>query len=374
MPKEWIFTHCHIQFGTIIALVRFMRGNKPSKKKIPFSVSDSLHKYLTNYNRVTHLPIQYKDMNRHIASVPLINQYNQDTLWETVYYEAREQQEIEKSLCEIYALLKTDGDTDVIEHLSIARIDYCTFGNTKPYRIRVINRLNDNYDHYYIKQTDASRIYGLELEEILSPNQVGYLVDKETLIEEHVAGIPGDDFMKHHLKVAEFNQIRIAKEFIKFTERCFVRLLGDMRSYNYIVDITPDIEGSQYRIRAIDFDQQSYEGRKNFYLPQYFKENNPIIGLGLKFLSHESVKQYQLEERSLIATRAKTSRSRLNRLLKCMISDELSDVRKIHQLRKELSLHHKNISFDHCESMGDIVLANLRLVLQKEFKQSIIDI
>jgi len=38
------------------------------------------------------------------------------------------------------------------------------------------------------------------------------------------------------------NKIRFAKEFVKFNERCFVRLLGDMRSYNFVVDITPDIE------------------------------------------------------------------------------------------------------------------------------------
>ena len=50
-----------------------------------------------------------------------------------------------------------------------------------------------------------------------------------------------------------------------------------MRSYNFVVDITPDIEDFQYRIRAIDFDQQSYEGRKNLYLPQFFKENIPLV-------------------------------------------------------------------------------------------------
>ena len=79
------------------------------------------------------------------------------------------------------------------------------------------------------------------------------------------------------------------------------RLLGDMRSYNFVVAVTPDIEGSQFRLRAIDFDQQSYEGRKNFYLPQYFRENNPIIFLGIEHMEPETVKQYQLEERSLIA-------------------------------------------------------------------------
>ena len=348
-----------------------MAGNKPSKKKIAYSPSKRLIKYLNSHNRQTELPIQYADMQRHIASVPLIDKDGNDTLWETMYYDDWEREELGRSLCRIYALLKTDGDTQVIDHLEVARIDFCTFGNTNPYRIRIINRLNDNYDHFYVKKIDASRIYGLELEDLISPNRLEYLIDRQTLIEEHIAGIPGDDFMKRNMEVEVFDEIRIAKEFIKFTERCFVRLLGDMRSYNYIIDITPDIEGSQYRIRAIDFDQQSYEGRKNFYMPQYFKENNPIINLGLKHLSPETVTQYQLEERSLIARRAKASSARLNTLLKCMVSDKISSPQKIAQLKKELATHHKSHIFDECNSMGQLVYNNIELVIQKEFTQSI---
>ena len=93
------------------------------------------------------------------------------------------------------------------------------------------------------------------------------------MIEEHIPGIPGDVFITDHLQDPNINVIRLAKEFVKFNERCFVQLLGDMRSYNYVVNIIPDIEDFQYRIRAIDFDQQSYEGRKNLYLPQFYKEN-----------------------------------------------------------------------------------------------------
>ncbi len=76
-------------------------------------------------------------------------------------------------------------------------------------------------------------------------------------------GFPVIVFIQQMMKEPQTNKIRLAKEFVKFNERCFVRLLGDMRSYNFVVDITPDIEDYQYRIRAIDFDQQSYEGRKN---------------------------------------------------------------------------------------------------------------
>lgn len=351
-----------------------MQGNKPSKKKISFGLQSRLKGYLKIYNTFADLPIHYSDLQRYIANTPLISSSGVDTLWETVYYSDFEYSEYNKALCEIYALLKTDGNLEAIEHLEVARIDYCTFGNTNPFRIRIINKLNDNYDHFYIKRVDSSRIYGLELERLLSPNFVSYLVDKETLVEEHIAGIPGDDFMTHYLSDSEFDNTRIAKEFIKFNERCFVRLLGDMRAYNYIVDITPDIEGSQYRFRAIDFDQQSYEGWKSFYLPQYFKGNNPIIQMGMKHISPAAVAQYQLEERSLIGLRAKSSSGRLSSLLKCMINDSISFPQKISRLKEELAHHHRNNRFLSCKNMGEIVFTNIELVLQKEFKQSIIDI
>ncbi len=350
-----------------------MQLNKPSKKKKIFPPSETLDGYLSQYGRKDTLPIQYEDMLRYMASTQLVDSSGKDTLWETVYFDQSESEDINQSLCEIYALLKTEGNTEVIEHLSVARIDFCTFGNTKPFRIRIINRINDNYDHFYIKQIDSSRIYGLELEGILSPNRVSYLTYGKTLIEEHVAGVPGDDFMNHYLDVPKFDQIRIAKEFIKFNERCFVRLLGDMRAYNYIVDITPDIEGNQYRFRAIDFDQQSYEGWKSFYLPQYFKENNPIIYLGIDHLKSEAVRQYQLEERSLIARRARSSKTRLNQLLDCMCSDTISSTEKVKKLSQDLADHHNTDIFYSCTSMGEIVLANLKLVLQKEFIQGIIE-
>lgn len=351
-----------------------MQGNIPSRKKPLIPASESLFTYLRTHNREVKLPLEYDDLLRYSASVPLIDQGGEDTLWETVYYQESDRREIYDALTHIYALLKMDGDTRASEHLNVARIDFCTFGNTKPFRIRIINRLNDNYDHFYLKKADASRIYGLELEDLLSPNRVIYMVDRKTLIEEHVAGIPGDSFMQHDLEASAFNKIRIAKEFIKFNERCFVRLLGDMRAYNYVVDITPDIEGNQYRLRAIDFDQQSYEGRKSFYLPQYFKENNPIIFLGIDHMTNETVKQYQLEERSLIATRVKASETQVKALFDVMVKDELSTDEKVRQLKEELAYHHKNDAFRKCTNMGEIVLTNIRLLLQKDFKQSMIAI
>ncbi|NND06616.1 MAG: hypothetical protein HKN87_09565 [Saprospiraceae bacterium] len=347
-----------------------MIADLPSKKKVAFPVSDQLDRYLLKYNNKIDITLQYEDLLRYQESVPLLDLDNEDTLWRTVYYSPSDQQEINRDLKLIYAYLKTDGDVDVIEHLSISRIDYCTFGNTQPFRIRIINKINDNYDHYYIKKVDASRIYGLELENLVSPNRFDYFLNRDSLIEEHIPGIPGDVFMKQNLDDNEFNQIRMAKEFIKFNERCFIRLLGDMRAYNYVVDITPDIEGSQFRLRAIDFDQQSYEGRKSFYLPQYFKDNNPIIFLGIKHMKPKAVLQYQQEERTLVAGRIKNSRSRLKELFNIMIADKISTKEKRERLKAELRQHHKTDVFDSCKSMGAIVRMNFRLLLQKDFKQS----
>ena len=347
-----------------------MKADLPSKKKVPYPISQSLHRYLQKYNHNLKIPLQYEDLLRYQESIPLLDLNNEDTLWRSVYYSPNDQQEINRDLKLIYAYLKTDGDVDVIEHLSISRIDYCTFGNTQPFRIRIINKINDNYDHFYVKRVDASRVYGLELENLVSPNRFDYFVNRDSLVEEHIPGIPGDVFMKQNPDDNEFNQIRMAKEFIKFNERCFIRLLGDMRAYNYVVDITPDIEGSQFRLRAIDFDQQSYEGRKSFYLPQYFKDNNPIIFLGIKHMRPKAVLQYQQEERTLVAGRIKNSKSRLRELFDIMVADKISTREKRERLKKELQQHHKTTVFDNCKSMGEIVRMNFSLLLKKDFKES----
>jgi hypothetical protein len=267
---------------------------------------------------------------------------------------------------QMYAILKTEGDLSYTKHLDVARVDYCHFANSNPFRIRIVNKFNDNYDHYYIKQADASRIYGLELEHLLSPNRITYFTHLNTLVEEHIPGIPGDLFIKNFINDSQTNKIRLSKEFVKFNERCFVRLLGDMRSYNFVVDITPDIEDYQYRIRAIDFDQQSYEGRKNLYIPQFFKENRAFVELCLRHLNKDSIEQYQTEERTMMAFRVASSRFRLMELLNIMSRNpEISTPEKLLQLKTGLGETFGNPAFLKCRSMGQLVKRQLKQTLQK---------
>ncbi len=336
-----------------------------SKKKPAFPINQSLRKYLRKYGREDSIAVTYEDMLRWNDSSPVYDAHGENTFWESVIYDMGTQEEILLGLKEIYAELKTGGDTEIISHLTVGAIDYCLFGNSNPFRVKIVNKLNDHHDYFYIKKADASRVYGLELEHILSPNRMDYMVDGNTLVEAHVAGIPGDQFMNHYMDTPNFYPTGMAKEFVKFNERCFVMLLGDMRSYNYVVAITPDFDKEQYRVRPIDFDQTAYEGRKNHYLPQYYKENNKIIDFCIQLLTPETVEQYRYEERTLMKRRYKLTLARLNRLLDSMLYQDLSTPEKIASLAEDLNAYHNTKRFSKYKHMGRILKSHLSLMLGK---------
>jgi hypothetical protein len=338
--------------------------NKPSKKKPFFPINDDLRSYLRTHGRETKLPVSYADLIHFTYSLPIKDKNGKDTLWEKTLYDMDQWRFLQEGLVKLYAIIKTEGDYSFTSHLEVARIDYCSFGNSHPFRIRIVNRFNDNYDHYYIKKEDASRVYGLELEHLLSPNRIIFLTGGNTLVEEHIPGIPGDVFVKDYFNRPDTNKIRVAKEFVKFNERCFIRLLGDMRSYNFVVNVTPDVEDFQYRIRSIDFDQQSYEGRKNLYLAQFFKENLPYVELTLKYLNKASIEQYQAEERTLIAYRLAASRYRTMDLLNIMSKDKISTDEKRLQLASELGAFFNSKQIKRCKTMGEIVKQTMRHILK----------
>ncbi|MEM1296178.1 MAG: zf-TFIIB domain-containing protein [Verrucomicrobiota bacterium] len=336
--------------------------NQISHRKPFFEISDEFWDYLVEYGRGSDLPPIYDKLMEFETSFTCSDRDGNDTLWDTVSYNMTRKDELNRLLARIYSQLRT-GDPGLIDHIYIERVDFCEFGNSKPFRVRVVNQFNDNYDHFYVKVPDSSRIYGLELEQTLSPNQVNYLVNKGTLIEEHIAGIPGDIFIRDHVAPGRLDEVRVAKEFVKFNERCFVRLLGDMRSYNYVIDMTPDFEQTQYRVRAIDFDQQCYEGNNRMYLPQFFKENNQVVQLCTELLNYPTMKQYQQEERTLIKRRIQAETRRLNILLEKMQQDELSSPDKVAELRSGLNEYHETTAFNGCDSMGELVRKNLEVAL-----------
>lgn len=334
-----------------------------SKKKPTYPISDMLQAYLEHYNRNTMIPISYDDLLRFAGSIVVYDEQDNDTMWIRVYYSEFERPEIDHQLKKVYALMVSDGNEDIFEFLNIDAIDYCTFGNSKPFRIKIRNVLNDNYTYLYVKKADASRVYGLELEHLLSPNLINFTVYQDTLIEEHISGIPGDVFIKDYLPdCTEIQKSQIAKEFVKFNERCTIRLLGDMRSYNYVVIPTHDFDNVIFKIRAIDFDQQSYEGNLKIYKPQFFKENYKMVKNVEDKLKEASINQYRKEERSAVARRIISSKKRLRTLVKCMTKDQISKDENLGQLKMGLYEYTRDVGFKRCDTMGEVLSAALDFV------------
>ncbi|WP_338733074.1 hypothetical protein [Mangrovimonas cancribranchiae] len=329
---------------------------KISKKKPSYPIGNKLHDYLQEYNRNIRLPIFYDDLLRFQGSVVVYDKNDEDTLWVRVYFNEFEREEIDLALKRVYSILISDGNENIFKYLNVDAIDFCTFGNSKPFRVKIRNILNDNYTYFYVKKADASRVYGLEFEHMLSPYNLNFLVYKDTLIEEHIAGIPGDEFIKNILpKCTHSEKSQIAKEFVKFNERCMIRLLGDMRSYNYVIVPTHDFDHVVYKIRAIDFDQQCYEGKLNIYRPQFFKENITMVDLVREKIQKESIQQYKIEERSIVARRMISYHDRIGELLECMQEDTLSTPEHIAQLKEEIYNYTLDVEFRRSNTMGDIM-------------------
>lgn len=341
-----------------------MEYNHIENKKPIYRVKAPLKEHLRQYSRLDDLPISYEQLMDYDELYPLEDDNGKKTLWHMVMYNQENLQLLSKALVEVYQKLVSGGDNN--PYLRIDRIDFCSFGNSKPFRVRVINELNLNHDYFYIKKADASRIYGLELEEIFSPDRVNYIVDRQTLVEEHVVGIPVDEFILKHADVQIENRLRLAKEFVKFNERTFIRLLGDMRAYNFVVEITQDFDNVQYRLRAMDFDQQSFEGRKNIYKPQFYKDNIELVKLVQETMNEEVTQQYQRIERVAMKKRYLSYRHRTRSLLRRMRKDKISTAENIKSLGKELAKFHNDPDFLNYNNMGDILSRHLERSLNIE--------
>jgi hypothetical protein len=339
-------------------------------KKPSYPINPLLLDYLERFDRISKVPISYDDLLRFSGSINVYDKNEHDTLWIRVYYNEFERNEIDLTLKKIYSLLHSDGNLGIIKFLNVDSIDYCTFGNSKPFRIKVRNILNDNYIHFYVKKADASRVYGLELEHILSPDKINFLVYGDTLIEEHIMGIAGDVFIKEYLKdCSETEKSQIAKEFVKFNERSMIRLLGDMRAYNYVIVPIHDFDQVVYRIRAIDFDQQCYEGNFKVYRPQFFKENYPMVKLVKDKLQTSSIEQYKDEERAVLAKRIISAENRIKRLMKIMGTDVISTDEHLEQLKLELYRYTNDLNFKKAKSMGNIMSAAFEFIT-RNFKNT----
>jgi len=129
---------------------------------------------------------------------------------------------------------------------------------------------------------------------------------------------------------------------------------------NYVIVPTHDFDHVVYKIRAIDFDQQSYEGKFNIYRPQFFKENQKMVKLVSETFQKLSIDQYKIEERSILVKRMKSSHVRIAKLLDCMVSDTISKPEYIDMLKSTIYGYTLDEDFMKCNSMGKILKESLK--------------
>ena len=92
--------------------------------------------FLKKYDRWMGSSIYYEDLLRFSGSVIVYDKNDLDTLWVRVFYSDSDREEIDHQLKIIYTQLHSDGGDSSLPDLNIDAIDFCTFGNSKPFRIK----------------------------------------------------------------------------------------------------------------------------------------------------------------------------------------------------------------------------------------------
>lgn len=345
-----------MQFSQIPNAAISKEADRPLMQKEVYPVSNALQQYLQHNKKDTELPVAYKELLHYEYTNAIKDGKGKHTHWERVVYDKKLLASLKKKLVLLYGRLKNETD------IHIDSIDFCEFANSMPFRINITHTKSNSKDLFYIKSADASRIYGLLLEQLLTSNPINFLYHQNTLVEEHINGMPGDDFLEELDTLNGEKKTLLAEEFIRFNESCFARLLGDMRSYNFVV-VTNNDPQKPFAIKAIDFDQQCYEGRLNLYLPQFYKENYRYVQLTTGLFSDTAIQAMQKKERAHLAKLLLQNEQPLLSLLSVMATEEISENYKVVSLKKELNQYHRTQAFSHCRTMGALVKQQLEQLL-----------
>jgi len=340
-----------------------LENDRPLMQKEVYRVSENLQQYLTQFGFSQALPLHYQELLQYDYTNSLKDELGKHTHWERVVYKKESWEILEEKLKILYQLLVPQSVK--LDLVKVIAVDFCEFANSMPFRIHVEWQHEQDKSNicYYIKQADASRVVGLLLETWLTNNPIGFLYDDQTLVETHIEGEPGDECIKGIDQWSELQKKELATAFVRFNINCFARLLGDMRSYNFVV-VKTDSKSEPIKIRAIDFDQQCYEGRVQLYLPQFYKENLGYVNLVKKLLGREQTESIVTQARQEMRNIALSNAAPLKCLLHMLEKEELSENYKIASLSKELNSWHRIQQFDHFDSMGAIVKQQLELMLQ----------
>ena len=81
-------------------------------------------------------------------------------------------------------------------------------------------------------------------------------------------------------------------------------------------------------------------------------------------LAEESIEQYEIEERSLLAKRAVSEQERLQELMSCMKNDTISTPEKIKELKEGLYKLTGDVNFKKSKNMGELLHSALDFIIR----------
>jgi len=119
----------------------------------------------------------------------------------------------------------------------------------------------------------------------------------------------------------------------------------------------------QYRVRPVDFDQQTYEPALEVYRPHLFEDNKPVDELVRAHLNVPTIVQYRQEERSQTARRIQAEERRYHALISTMKKTRIAPDEHVAALAAELDQYHQCRDFAGSATMADLLVKHLDRML-----------
>lgn len=208
---------------------------------------------------------------------------------------------------------------------------------------------------FYVKPFDEQRMFGLELERLLSNPNYNFVVGSPSIIEEEVPGIEAEEFEKgrHIWGLPEY-----VKQLVALDTRCRAMLLGDMHGQNYLVrGVQNDPKSNQagYEVLTIDPEKIFDIGNiDNVVLWGKRRERaREVLGDGF-----DTVVQTQI---AYMRNRFLENEKQLESLFPLIgASEDAEEKAQRHGLYAALDTHHNDESFLKAENVGALLGMHIR--------------
>ena len=230
-----------------------MNNKLISKKKVTFPVTPSLQVYLDAHGRSIEIPVSYDDLLR-FEGMPILDgnaRTRSGSIACTACRPGRARPQFEAAVLHPHA----DGSDTILPFIRWTASRFALY-NTKPFRVKA--RMSSTTTTFSCTSRNATLPASTGWNGATSVAEPHHSCLPEHL-SRNTSSASRDIFIAQRWNPVHAGQRAPPKS--TSTTTLLLAAPGDMRSYNYVVVITQDFDRIQYRLRAIDFDQQSYEGR-----------------------------------------------------------------------------------------------------------------